>query len=143
MFRNGLMALIGAALIASAIAQDAKKQVTVFVNVNVIPLFLLYGYTLHRELKNLVEAGLTPFAALEAATRTPAEFLNALGEAGVIERGKRADLILLEANPLLDISNTDKRAGVMARGRWMLEAELKKMLDEIAPRFQSAPSAEK
>jgi hypothetical protein len=101
-------------------------------------LFLLYGFTLHRELKNLVEAGLTPYAALEAATRIPAEFLNALGEAGVIGRGKRADLVLLEANPLEDISNTEKRAGVMARGRWMPEAELKKTLDDIAPRFQAA-----
>jgi imidazolonepropionase-like amidohydrolase len=101
-------------------------------------LFLLYGFTLHRELKNLVEAGLTPYAALEAATRTPAEFLNALGEAGIIGRGKRADLVLLKANPLEDISNTEKRAGVMARGRWMPEADLKKTLDEIAPRFQAA-----
>ncbi len=100
-------------------------------------LFLLYGFTLHRELQSLVEAGLKPYAALEAATRIPAEFLKVLGEAGTIERGKRADLILLEANPLDDITNTEKRAGVMARGRWMPEAELKKMLDEIAPRFQA------
>jgi cytosine/adenosine deaminase-related metal-dependent hydrolase len=106
-------------------------------------LFLLYGFTLHRELKNLVEAGLTPYAALEAATRVPAEFLNTLGEAGVIGRGKRADLVLLEANPLEDISNTEKRAGVMARGRWMPEAELKKTLDEIAPRFQAVSGAER
>jgi imidazolonepropionase-like amidohydrolase len=100
-------------------------------------LFLLYGFTLHRELKSLVEAGLKPYAALEAATRNPAEFLNALSESGTIERGKRADLILLDANPLEDISNSEKRSGVMVRGRWMPEAELKKMLDEIAPRFQA------
>src|SRR5262245_58237529 len=106
-------------------------------------LFLLYGFTLHRELKSLVEAGLTPYAALEAATRVPAEFLNALGEAGLIGRGKRADMVLLEANPLEDISNTEKRAGVMARGRWMPESELKKTLDEIAPRFQAVSGAEK
>jgi|SRR5262245_13320524 len=105
-------------------------------------LFLLYGFSLHRELKILVDAGLRPYAALEAATRVPAEFLKVLGEAGTIERGKWADLILLEANPLDDISNTEKRAGVMTRGRWMPEAELKKMLDEIAPRFQSVPNSE-
>lgn len=102
-------------------------------------LFLLYGFTLHRELKSLVEAGLTPYAALEAATRTPAEYLRALDTIGTIERGKRADLILLEANPLDEITNTEKRAGVMTRGRWLPEAELKKMLDGIAPRFQRAP----
>jgi len=64
----------------------------------------------------------------------PAKFLNALGEAGMIERGKRADLVLLEANPLEDNSNTEKRTGGMARGRRTPEAELKKTLDETAPR---------
>jgi imidazolonepropionase-like amidohydrolase len=100
--------------------------------------FLLYGYTLHRELKSLVDAGLTPYAALEAATRNPSEFLNTLDTVGTVERGKRADLVLLEANPLDDIANTERRAGVMVRGRWLAEAELKQMLDAIAPRFQSA-----
>ncbi len=101
-------------------------------------LFLLYGWTLHRELKSLVEAGLSPYAALEAATRTPAEFLNALATFGTIEQGKRADLLLLEANPLDNIANTERRAGVMVRGRWLPEAELKLKLDEIAFRFQAA-----
>ncbi len=99
-------------------------------------LFLLYGYTLHRELQNLVEAGLTPYAALAAATRTPAEYLRADDTRGTIARGKQADLVLLEANPLDNISNTEKRAGVMLRGRWLPESELRKTLDEIAARFQ-------
>ncbi len=64
--------------------------------------------------------------------------MRGLDSFGTIERGKRADLVLLEANPLDDIANTEKRAGVMVRGRWLPEAELKKMLDEIAPRFQKA-----
>jgi imidazolonepropionase-like amidohydrolase len=100
--------------------------------------FLLYGWTLHREMRSLVEAGLSAYAALEAATRTPAEFLKALDDVGTIERGKRADLVLLDRNPLDDIGNTEKRAGVMVRGKWMPESELKKMLDRIAPRFQKA-----
>ncbi len=98
--------------------------------------YLLYGFTLHREIKSLVEAGLTPYAALEAATRNPAEFLGA--NTGTIEKGKRADLILLHANPLEDVANAEKRVGVMTRGRWVLESNLQKMLDEIAPRFQKA-----
>ena len=105
--------------------------------------FLMYGYTLHRELKSLVDAGLSRYAALEAATRNPAEFLNALNHVGTVERGKRADLILLEANPLDDIANTERLAGVMSRGRWMPAHELKKTLDAIAPRFQSAFDAGK
>ncbi|HEX2570784.1 MAG TPA: amidohydrolase family protein [Polyangia bacterium] len=100
--------------------------------------FLLYGWTLHRELQNLVEAGLSPYAALAAATRNPAEFLRALDTVGTIERGKRADLVLLDASPLDDIANTEKRAGVMARGRWLPEPELRKTLDAIAVRFQQA-----
>lgn len=100
--------------------------------------FLLYGYTLHREIKSLAEAGLPPYAALAAATRNPAEFFGVLNQTGTIEAGKRADLLLLNANPLEDVSNTERRAGVMVRGRWLPQTELQKMLDDIAPRFQAA-----
>ena len=68
--------------------------------------FFAYGWTIHRELESLVAAGLTPYQALAAATRNPAEFLRASEEWGTIEKGKRADLLLLEANPLEDIRNT-------------------------------------
>jgi imidazolonepropionase-like amidohydrolase len=98
--------------------------------------FLLYGWSLHRELRNLVEAGLSPFAALEAATRIPAEYLKGLDTFGTVAKGKSADLLLLQANPLESVANTEKRAGVMVRGRWLREAELQKMLDEVADRFQ-------
>lgn len=99
---------------------------------------LLYGYTLHRELRALNEAGLSPYAALAAATRNPAEFFGTLQTTGTIERGKRADLVLLEANPLTSIANTERRAGVMLKGRWFAQTELDRALDEIAPRFQHA-----
>lgn len=99
---------------------------------------LLYGYTLHRELKTLNEAGLSNYTTLAAATRNPAEFFGTLKQTGTIEKGKRADLVLLEANPLQNISNTEKRAGVMVKGRYFTQAEMNKWLDEIAPRFQRA-----
>lgn len=104
-------------------------------------LFLLYGFTLHRELHNLVEAGLSPYAALAAATRNPAEYLRALDRVGTVTRGRRADLLLLDANPLDQITNTERRAGVMVRGRWLPEAELRAMRERIAEKFQrvSAP----
>ncbi|MGH9900871.1 MAG: amidohydrolase family protein, partial [Pyrinomonadaceae bacterium] len=101
-------------------------------------LFLLYGWSLHRELRSLVEAGLSPYAALEAATRTPAEFLKGLDRFGTVGRGKRADLVLLEADPLEDISNTEKRAGVMVGGRWLPEPELRAMIDGAAERFRAS-----
>ena len=104
---------------------------------------LLYGFTLHRELKTLNEAGLSNYVALAAATRNPAEFFGTIDKTGTIEKGKRADLVLLQANPLKDISNTEKRAGVMLKGRYFTQAELNKWLDEIAPRFQKAGSVHK
>lgn len=99
---------------------------------------LLYGYTLHRELRALNEAGLSTYATLAAATRNAAEFFGTLDKTGTVERGKRADLVLLEADPLANIANTERRAGVMLKGRWFTQAELDKSLEEIAPRFRSA-----
>jgi imidazolonepropionase-like amidohydrolase len=99
---------------------------------------MLYGHTLHLELIDLRDAGLSNYAALEAATRNPALFFGTLNKTGTIEKGKQADLVLLEANPLDDIANTQKRAGVMLKGKYYEQAEMNKWLDEIAPRFQHA-----
>jgi imidazolonepropionase-like amidohydrolase len=95
--------------------------------------FLGYGFTLHREMESLVAAGLTPHQALAAATRNPAEFLHALSEWGTIEPGKRADLVLLTANPLEDIRNTTKIEGVAIGGRWISGAECRRLI-EVAVR---------
>jgi imidazolonepropionase-like amidohydrolase len=107
------------------------------------PEFLfLYGFSLHREIRALRDAGLSNYAALEAATRNPAEFFETENKTGTIAPGKRADLVLLDANPLDDISNTEKRAGVMLGGRWFTQAEMNKWLDEIVPRFQAVEMKE-
>lgn len=98
--------------------------------------FLVPGFATHRELQSFVEAGLTPYQTLEAATRNPAEyfaeFMKAPRDFGTVEVGQRADLILLDANPLQSVANVSKRAGVMVRGRWLPESELRKMLENIA-----------
>ena len=99
---------------------------------------MLYGYTLHLELIDLRDAGLSNYAALETATRNPALFFGTLDKTGTIEKGKRADLVLLEANPLDDIANTQKRAGVMLKGKYFQQMDMYRWLDEIAPRFQHA-----
>ena len=97
------------------------------------PEFLwLYGFGMHHELKALKEAGLSNYAVLEAATRNPSMFLGTLEKVGTIEKGKRADLILLNANPLDDISATENRAGVMLKGKWHGQQELNAWLDESA-----------
>ena len=99
---------------------------------------MLYGHTLHLEMIDLRDAGLSNFAALESATKNPAMFLNLSDHAGTIAIGKRGDLVLLDANPLEDVANTQKRAGVMIKGQYFTQAEMNRWLDEIAPRFQHA-----
>ena len=91
------------------------------------------GDELHRELELLVEAGLTPLEALRSATLAPARYLDALDSLGSIEKGKLADIVLLDANPLEDIRNTRKIAGVFVRGRFLS----KEWLDAEAAREAS------
>jgi imidazolonepropionase-like amidohydrolase len=78
--------------------------------------------TIHDELAYLVDAGLTPMQALLTATRNPAGFLGKFSTLGTVERGKLADLVLLDANPLDDIHNTRRISAVIIRGhvvsRW-------------------------
>jgi imidazolonepropionase-like amidohydrolase len=79
--------------------------------------YALPGYALHSELEMLVRAGLEPLEAIRAATIRPAEFFGLEGEMGRIEPGMRADLVLLGADPLADISNTRRIEAVVSRGR--------------------------
>ncbi len=90
------------------------------------------GFSTHRELESLVASGLTPFQALETGTRNVAAYFGTQQETGTIAKGKRADLILLDADPLADIRNTTRRSGVMVRGRWLPRAEIEKRLAEVA-----------
>lgn len=89
------------------------------------------GFAMHEELRNLVDAGLTPYEALGAATRNAAEFMRMADEFGTVEVGKSADLLLLTANPLADIGNSDRIVGVMARGRWLPEPQLRIALERL------------
>ncbi|MCP4406113.1 MAG: amidohydrolase family protein, partial [bacterium] len=98
---------------------------------------VVWGFALHQELEFLVEAGLTPYQALEAATRLPAEVFDNPEEWGTVAVGKRADLLLLQANPLEKISHAQQIAGVMVRGRWLPQTELQGMLDELATKYQA------
>jgi len=95
------------------------------------------GYSIHRELEALVASGLTPYQALETGTRNVAVFFGSLAETGTIEIGKRADLVLLDGNPLADIRNTARRAGVMLRGRWLSQAEIESRLTRIAKSLEN------
>ena len=86
------------------------------------------GFAAHRELTALVASGLTPFQALETGTRNVAVFLNAEDRTGTVEVGKRADLLLVNANPLEDVANAQEITGVMLNGRWLLREEIEALL---------------
>lgn len=86
------------------------------------------GFDLHEELALFVEAGLTPMQALQAATLNPAKFLNISKAHGTIEEGKVANLILLDANPLENIRNTQRINTVVLNGRYLPKEVLQKML---------------
>lgn len=97
--------------------------------------FNVPGFALHHELRMLVDAGLTPFEALSTGTRNVAQFLGQEDQFGTVAEGKRADLILLEANPLADVGNVQKRAGIMLGGRWLPESRIQAGLADIASRY--------
>lgn len=92
---------------------------------------VLPGYSLHDELVNFVSAGMSPYEALRAGTADSARFLSRSSDFGVVVEGRRADLLLLEANPLGDVRNTSKIEGVMIAGRWFTSDDLKKRMTAL------------
>jgi imidazolonepropionase-like amidohydrolase len=92
--------------------------------------YIFPGFSLHDELVLLVQAGLTPMEALQAATRNPAKYLRLLDLLGTVEKGKIANLVLLEANPLENIRNTQKIAAVVLNGKLLSKELLQKMLSD-------------
>jgi imidazolonepropionase-like amidohydrolase len=105
-----------------------RAGVGIMAGTDTATLYVIPGFSLHEELELLVKAGLSPMAALQAATRNPAKYFGKLDMFGTIETGKVADLVLLEANPLQDISHTQHIAGVMLNGKFLSKAELKTLL---------------
>jgi imidazolonepropionase-like amidohydrolase len=91
--------------------------------------FVFPGFSLHDELGLLVAAGLSPLQALQAATLNPAKYFGLTASLGTVEEGKLADLLLLEANPLEDITNTKKIAAVVANGRYFSKQALNQLLE--------------
>ncbi|MDB4870790.1 MAG: amidohydrolase [Gemmatimonadales bacterium] len=88
---------------------------------------LVPGWALHEELENFVKAGLSPLQALQTATIEPARFMGMSDSLGTVEAGKVADLVLLDANPLADVRNTRRVAGVVVDGRWQGRDELRSL----------------
>ncbi len=94
-------------------------------------VYIMPGFSLHDELANFVEAGFTPMESLQTATSNPAKFLEIEASFGSVEPGKIADLVLLRANPLEDIRNTQKISIVVANGRLFDRAALDQILTKV------------
>jgi imidazolonepropionase-like amidohydrolase len=92
--------------------------------------YVFPGFSLHDELELFVQAGLSPMEALQTATRNPAIYLGLIDMVGTVETGKKADLVLLEANPLENISNTKRISAVVVGGRLIPRVSLDKMLKD-------------
>jgi imidazolonepropionase-like amidohydrolase len=94
--------------------------------------FVYPGFSLHDELALLVKSGLTPLEAVRAATYNPAEYFGALDSLGTVAKGKLADLVLLDANPLTDIRNTRRISAVIANGRVFDSAARAQLLSHVS-----------
>ncbi|MCI0663950.1 MAG: amidohydrolase family protein [Acidobacteria bacterium] len=94
--------------------------------------FSVPGFSIHREMAHMLKCGFTPYQILHSGTKNVGEYFKGKGNFGTIEVGKRADLILVEGNPLKDVTLIARPAGVMVRGEWLPQSEIRKRLDEIA-----------
>lgn len=98
-------------------------------------MFSVPGFSLHREVAAMAEAGMSPYEILVSGTRSVGEYFQRYDSFGTVAAGRRADLILANANPLEDAANVADRAGVMVRGVWKSEAEIQEGLAAIAAAF--------
>jgi imidazolonepropionase-like amidohydrolase len=98
-------------------------------------VFNVPGFSIHHELQGLLDAGLTPLEALQIGTLQPATFFN--GNFGEVKKGKSADLILVNKNPLEDLGNLRHPAGVMVRGTWLDGKTINEKLAAIAEKYES------
>ena len=114
------------------VAEMRHSGVPLLAGTDTLNPFCFPGFSLHDELALLVTAGLSPMEALQAATRSAATYLGTLDSYGTVEKGKTRDLLILDANPLDDIRNTQGIAGVMIGGRFFPKPALDKMLADVS-----------
>jgi imidazolonepropionase-like amidohydrolase len=112
-------------------AQMEKSGVHILAGTDSAAPNLIPGFALHQELALLVRAGLSPMQALQAATKSSAEFIGTKQNQGTIEAGKDGDLVLLDANPLDDIRNTEKIRALILRGKLLDRVALDQMLSSV------------
>jgi hypothetical protein len=114
------------------IKEIRRAGVTILAGTDPATATVIPGFSVHDELEALVHlADMTPAEALRAATLGPARFLRVADSLGTVERGKVADLVLLDADPLTDVRNSKRIRAVVANGRFLDRAEIDRMLAEV------------
>ena len=103
-------------------------------------VYIFPGFSLHEELQRFVAAGFTPLEALQTATINPARFFALEDQLGTVAMGKMADLVLLDANPLADIGNTQKIAAVIVNGRYFSRNDVQKILQKVEESAKKQPT---
>ena len=118
--RARILRALHAAGVGILLGSDAPQQ------------FNVPGFSLHREMKSMADAGMAPYEILKSGTANVGQYFKAQDDFGTVAAGKRADLVLVDANPLQDVANLGRRSGVMIRGRWLPASEIDARLTRIA-----------
>lgn len=127
LYRHGLM-----------LTKLAHEQgVQIMLGTDAYDSYIVPGISVHQELQELVNAGLSPLSALQAATINSAKYLNLSNDFGSVAVGKVADLVILQSNPLLDIKQTEHIDGVIYNGRYFDKANIQEMLQSALPKNTS------
>ena len=98
-------------------------------------VFNVPGFSIHREIQSMIDAGFSPYEVLKSGTANPAIYFGQEGKFGTLVEGASADLIFLGANPLENHKNLQKRLGVMIRGKYISKNEIDRRLSEIAAKY--------
>lgn len=102
-------------------------------------IWVIPGFSLHQEFRELAASGLTPLEVLQMTTLNGAEFLHREATMGTVDEGKNADLVLLDANPLTDVANLSKIAGVVLKGKYFSKEALEKLKSDVADAYGRQP----
>jgi imidazolonepropionase-like amidohydrolase len=106
--------------------------VTVLLGSDAPQQFNVPGFSIHREMQRMADAGMSTYEIVRSGTAGVGDHFKSKDAFGRIAPGQRADLILVDANPLQALANVEKRSGVMIRGRWLPQSEIEKRLAQIA-----------
>ena len=126
-----------AALRLRLLSEMNKSGIKILMGTDAPQLYSVPGFSIHRELEKMSAAGMSPYEILVTGTRNVGEYFSSKDNFGTIEVGKRADLILLDQNPLDDISNLKNHSGVMVAGRWLSKDFISEKLSQIEASYKN------